>query len=293
MRERRHLQEPATQVRVGTAPRSMGAGGGRTVPGARKSSGSPQWPRNPAPEGPARCPTTQCVGLRLGQSPAGALVGLGLGAAPSSCLWSPPDGGTPGAGRAWAQGVSKPPASPLAHRHSAQQPLPPGRGPGCAEGTQAPETIPQRGLALALLATPQLRDPALSEPIASSRRRTSGAALAGTARTLDHRHRPGGRSRQTPRDEAVRVQRCSGRGAPHCLPPPDIPGLPRHPPGPTAPTLAPHVPVFSPHYPLLSPLSCQSKSGLRRGGPRCSLVSAARRRHAASQHQGPGLLGGA
>lgn len=185
------------------------------------------------------------------------------------------------------------PALFLTHRHSAQQPLLPGKGPRVWQKGHRLRRPPRRG------ASPSPSQPhpscvtqALSEPVSSSRLRTSRAALAGTAGSLDHRHRPGGRSRRTPQDEAVRVQRCSGHGVPHCLPPPGIPGLPRQPPGPTAPALVPRVPVFSPHYPLLSPLSCQSKSGLPRGGPRCSLVLAIRRRHEA-QHQVPGLLGGA
>lgn len=157
---RRHLQEAATQVRVGTAPRSMGAGGGRTVPGGRKSSGGRQWPRNPAPEGPARCPTTQCLGLRLGQSPAGALVELGMGEAPSRLSVVTPRWRHPRCRQSMAPG-SQPatcqpsdpqafsPAAPAA-REGAQ---------GVAEGTQAQETTPQRGLALPLSATPQLCDP--------------------------------------------------------------------------------------------------------------------------------------
>lgn len=159
-RRRRHLQEPATKVRVGTAPRSMGAGGGRTVPGARKSSGSHQWPRSPAPEGPARCPPAQCSGLGPGQNPAGAPAGLGMGEAPSRLSvatprWRHPrcrQGMAPGRQQATCQ-PSGPqafsPAAPAA-REGAQ---------GVAEGTQAQETVPQRGLALTHLATPQVCDP--------------------------------------------------------------------------------------------------------------------------------------
>lgn len=228
-------------------PRSVEAGGGRIVSGVRKSVGGYQWPRDPAPEGPGRWPTTQCLGLRLGQRPAGALVELGMGEAPSGGLWSPADGGTAGAGSAWHQGVSQPSASPLAHRHSAQQPMLPGRGPRVWQKEHRFRRPPRRG------ASPSPSQPhpgcvtqALSEAISSPKLTTSRAALAGTGGSLGHKHRPGGRSRQTPRDEAVSVQRCSGHGAPHSLPPPDTPGLPRHPPGPTAPTLAPVSPFSLP-----------------------------------------------
>lgn len=239
-------------------PRSVEAGGGRIVPGVRKSAGGHQWPRDPAPEGPGRWPTTRCLGLRLGQRPAGALVGLGMGEAPSGGLWSPADGGTPGAGSAWHQGVSQPSASPqpalcqpsaspLAHRHSAQQPMLPGRGPRVWQKEHRFRRPPRKG------ASPSPSQPhpscvtqALSEAISSPKLTTSRAALAGTGGSLGHKHRPVGRSRQAPRDEAVSVQRCSGHGAPHSLPPPDTPGLPRHPPGPTEPTLAPVSPFSLP-----------------------------------------------
>lgn len=87
---------------------------------------------------------------------------------------------------------------------------------------------------------------ALSEAISSPRLTTSRAALAGTEGSLGHRHRPGGRSRRTPRDEAVRVQRCSG----HSLPPPDTQAFPDTHPGQQCPHSPPRVSVFSPHYPL-------------------------------------------
>ena len=95
---KRHPQEAAPQVGAGTDPPERG---GRIVPGARKSTGGHQWPRNPAPEGPARWPTTQCLGLRLGQrsnpptkvvtKETGQLAG-GLGAAQSPLEWQQPAG---------------------------------------------------------------------------------------------------------------------------------------------------------------------------------------------------------
>lgn len=96
---------------------------------------------------------------------------------------------------------------------------------------------------------------ALSEAISSPRLTTSRAALAGTEGSLGHRHRPGGRSRRTPRDEAVRVQRCSG----HSLPPPDTQAFPDTHPGQQCPHSPPVSPFSLPttHFSVSTELSKQ------------------------------------
>ena len=143
-----------------------------------------------------------------GVHPAGAPVGLGIGGGTLQVVCGHPQMEAPPRGpRATAEGGT---GEGSATMEGAQ---------GVAEGAQDRETSRQKGPGSA---TPQLCEQgqalALSEPISSLRLRTRRPALAGTAGS-----RPGGQSRQAPRDEEMRVQRCSTGRSPRRLASPRCP----------------------------------------------------------------------